>query len=69
MRKDTSLPFALLRSRAKCVKALLTRRSEPAGVEELLLADEAATVLDEVEQQAERLWLQGHGNAVRNQVI
>ncbi len=33
----------------------------PDGVEQLLLADEAAAILDEVEEQAERLGLEGDG--------
>ena len=36
----------------------------PDGVEELLLADEAAAVLDEEEEQAEGLGLEGKGRAV-----
>lgn len=39
----------------------------PDGVEELLLADEAAAVLDEVEEQAEGLGLEGEGRAVCNE--
>ena len=39
----------------------------PDGVEEFLLADEAAAVLDEVEEQAESLGLKGDGRAVRNE--
>jgi hypothetical protein len=39
----------------------------PNGVEKLLLADETTAVLDEVEEQAKGLWLEGDGGAVRNQ--
>jgi hypothetical protein len=39
----------------------------PDSVEDLLLADEAAAVLDEVEQQAEGLGLEGDGYAVRKE--
>lgn len=39
----------------------------PDGVEELLFADEAAAVLDEVEEQAEGLGLKGEGRAVRDE--
>ena len=39
----------------------------PDGVEQFLFADEAAAVLNEVEQQAEGLGLEGDGRAVRNE--
>ncbi len=39
----------------------------PDGVEKFLLADEAASVLDEVEEQAEGLRLDGDGRAVCNE--
>ncbi len=39
----------------------------PDGVEELLLADKAAAILDEVEEQAEGLGLEGEGRAVRDE--
>jgi hypothetical protein len=39
----------------------------PDGVEELLLADEAAAVLDEVEEQAEGLGFEGEGRAIRDE--
>lgn len=39
----------------------------PDGVKEFLLADQATAVLDEVEEQAERLGLEGDGRAIRNE--
>jgi hypothetical protein len=39
----------------------------PDGIEELLLANQAAAVLDQVEEQAERLGLEGEGRAVRDE--
>src|SRR6185437_699875 len=40
-------------------------RVGPHGVEDLLLADQAAAVLDQVQEQAKSLWLKGNRRAVR----